>query len=254
MSPPLFSIITPSYNSLQFIEDTIESVVTQSLADWEMLIVDDCSSDGSINVIKDYVAKDQRIKLIQHTNNSGVAIARNTAIKKAKGRYIAFLDSDDQWLPNKLESQLVELEKGSDLVFSSYYRFLENENEDENENENDKVVNVPTWIDYKKLLKGNCIGNLTGVYNAERLGKFYQESVKHEDYLMWLNIIRKSEGGVGIQNPLARYRVRSESLSGDKIESAKWTWDIYRKHLKLNFFYAIYCFSSYTFKSLLKRV
>lgn len=242
---PVFSIITPSYNSALYISDTITSVISQSYTDWEMIIVDDFSTDRSLDIIMDYSQQDSRIKIIRHSENSGVAIARNTAIEKAKGRYITFLDSDDQWLPHKLELQLEQFKKGADVVYSSYYRFFEDNTE--------KLVTVPEIIDYKNLLLGNCIGNLTGAYNADTLGKFYQKEVGHEDYLMWLSIVKKSGYGVGLQVPLARYRVGKESLSSSKIKSAQWTWNIYRKHLKLSLFKSIYSFSGYAFNSIFKR-
>jgi len=175
----LISIITPSYNSSKYIAKTIESVISQTYKNWEMIIVDDCSPDNANEIIDKYTKKDFRIKLIKLEQNIGPANARNKGIKQAKGKYIAFLDSDDVWLPTKLEKQ-VKFMQDNDLALtcSSYYTI----------NETNKQINtriVKESFSYSDMLKSNHIGNLTGIYDCEKLGKIYMDDVGHEDYTLW---------------------------------------------------------------------
>lgn len=243
---PVISIVTPSYNSSLFISNTIESVLSQTITDWEMIIVDDFSNDDSAEIVQSFVEKDHRIKLIKLNRNLGVAEARNVAINEASGRYIAFLDSDDIWLPNKLELQMGKFEEGAKLVFSSYYRMFSDGTK--------RLVKIPKHITYEKLLLGNCIGNLTASYDAEALGKFYQKTIGHEDYLMWLEVVKNAGFGVGIQEPLACYRVGKGTLSSNKLKSAIWTWKIYRNNLNMGLLKSTSCFFMYMCNSLKKRI
>lgn len=247
----MVSIIVPCHNSFYFIKDCLESVLAQTYRNWEMIIIDDFSTDNSSDLIQKYINRDSRIKLIKHEKNSGVAIARNTGIKNAIGDYIAFLDSDDYWHPKKLEIQLLcFLENDVDVVFSEYYRF--------NNSGMIGKVSVPNEIvEYKDLLKGNCIGNLTGIYRRKKFLDIFQKSVGAEDYLFWLEIFsRPSVKGIGIPMPLAYYRVaeKANSLSGNKFRSAKWTWNIYFYHLNLGLFKSIYCFIFYIYFAFRKRI
>ena len=177
---PTVSIITPSYNSSNFIAETIKSVLNQTYQEWEMIIIDDYSSDISINIIEKYIKKDNRIKLLKLEKNVGPAYARNIGIKEAKGKYISFLDSDDIWYPNKLEEQIKFMQKNDlSLTYSSY----------ETIDENNLKINirfVKEKISYKDMLKSNHIGNLTGIYDCEKIGKYYMDNVGHEDYTLWL--------------------------------------------------------------------
>lgn len=246
------SIITPSYNSSNFIKRTINSVCNQTFQHWELIIVDDCSTDDSRSIIKSYVNQDSRIKLICLEKNSGVATARNTAIDHAKGDYIAFLDSDDYWHPQKLEKQIDYFQKYSDIdvVFSEYYRF--------NSRGILGKIKVPDKvIQYNDLLKGNCIGNLTGVYKRQKFFDIRQKKIGAEDYLFWLEIFfRPNVKGVGLHEPLAYYRVAeyTKSLSSNKFKSAKWTWDIYYKSLSLPLYKVVYLFLIYIYKALTNRL
>lgn len=247
----LISIVTPSYNSSNYILKTIESVLIQTYEDWELIIVDDCSTDSSCEIIQSFIDSDSRIKLIKQDQNGGAAAARNTGIEHAKGQFIAFLDSDDYWHPEKLEKQLKYFEQYDvDVVFSEYYRF--------NSSGIIGKVSVPQQeINFNDLLKGNCIGNLTGIYNFKKHFKTRQRKVGAEDYLFWLEIFSKQNvKGIGISEPLAYYRVadKTKSLSSNKFRSAKWTWDIYYHHLQLGIFTSIHCFIFYIYFALKKRI
>ena len=180
---PLVSIITPCYNAAPFISQAIESVLAQSFGDWEMIIVDDCSSDDSLSIIQKYARIDSRIRYLRTDKPSGSpTLPRNMGIKEAKGRYIAFLDSDDIWLPNKLSDQLKVFEKSEvAIVFSNYEKVsLGGER-------CGREVIAPCEVDYRLLLKGNCIGCLTAMYDSALTGKIFFKEIGHEDYVCWLS-------------------------------------------------------------------
>jgi glycosyltransferase involved in cell wall biosynthesis len=244
----LVSIIMPLYNAEQFIAQSIESVLKQSYKNFELLIVDDKSIDNSIKIVKKYMQEDKRIKLFFLDVNSGPAKARNKAIKEANGRYISFLDSDDIWLPNKLQDQTLFLnENNLVLTYSSY----------ETIDENSKYINtryVLPQITYKDMLKSSQIGNLTGIYDVIFFGKVYMEDIGHEDYIMWLKLLKNIPFAKGINYPLAQYRVASNSISSNKIKALKWQWYIYRKIEKLNFLQSCYYFVHYVYNAIKKRI
>jgi len=243
---PLVSIITPSYNSTLFIKETIESVLNQTYKNWEMIIVDDDSTDKSQEIVALYASKDDRIKLLINVENLGAAQSRNRAIKEAKGDYIAFLDSDDIWFADKLEKQISLMERND--IFLSYTSY-------NTMNETGKVVGVfpvKEKVTYNDLLKTSSIGTLTTVYNAKELGKFYFEEVGHEDYVMKLQILKKIDFAQGIKEPLANYRIVRKSLSSNKFQAASWQWHIYRKVEKLSLVKSIYYFVYYTYHGIFK--
>lgn len=248
----LISIIMPAYNSENTISESIQSVLNQTYKNFELIVVNDCSSDNTKKIVKNFIQLDNRIKFIDKTVNEGVASARNTGLDHALGDFIAFLDSDDKWKENKLEKQLGIFNKyaGIDVIYSSYYRF--------NSSGISKVVGVPNFLNKKKLLKGNPIGNLTAIYNFKKFPAIRQKKIGHEDYLFWLELFSSSNNvkGFGIQEPLAYYRVAEDgqSVSGNKFKAAGWTWSIYRKHLQLNLISSLYYFSYYIINAILKRV
>jgi len=235
----------PAYNARDTICEAIDSVLAQSYGNFELIIVDDCSTDGCRGLIQQYVDQDCRINAIFSEVNQGVSKSRNLGVAAARGRYITFLDSDDLWLPDKLEANMKHLVPGACVVYASYIRFFSNGIE--------RMVKAPSKTTYKSLLRGNCIGNLTGAYDSHVLGKFYQKAVGHEDYLMWLQILSSGAVAEGIERPLARYRV-GNSLSANKFRAALWTWNIYRAELGLSFGGALTNFVWYAGTSLLKRV
>jgi len=236
MNESLVSIITPLYNSEKFISETIESVLSQKYNNWEMIIVDDCSTDGGVEIVKDYKRNDERIKLIQLDKNSGAAIARNKAIEYAKGRFIAFLDSDDLWHPNKLKKQI-------DFMIINDYEFTYTGYQKITEKGQilDKYVSVKKKLSYKKALYSNYIGCLTVVYDRKKLGKIYMPLIKkRQDYALWLKILKIIKFGYGLDENLAYYRLRDNSMSSNKINLIKYHWKLYRDIEELSVLKSLY--------------
>lgn len=220
------SIITPSYKSERFISQTIDSVLSQTYQNWEMIIVDDVSPDDSNIIIEEYCKKDNRIKLIKLEKNSGPAVARNRAIEEAKGRYIAFLDADDLWKPNKLEMQIKFMEEKDCALSYSTYETMSEEGVLQN-----KYINPPLRISYKDLLKSNYIGCLTAMYDTQKVGKVYMPLIKkRQDYGLWLKILRKTDFAHGIDESLAAYRIMSNSVSSNKFKLLKFNYKLFREH------------------------
>lgn len=241
------SVITPSYNAAQFIEATLQSVMTQTFSDWELIVVDDCSTDGSADLAESVAAHDSRISVIRLQRNSGAAAARNVAIKAAKGRYIAFLDSDDLWLPCKLERQLLHMQKhGAALSFTAYEKIDEF-------GRSLGLMGVPKQVDYRELLKTCVIGCLTAMYDVEQLGKVYMPvNTSREDYGTWLNILKQVDRASGLNEVLAQYRVYSHQSSGKKTRMAAENWKLFRKIERLGMLRSCYYFGHYAVRGLLR--
>lgn len=243
----IISIVMPAYNSAQYIEQSIESVLKQSYKNWELIIVDDCSIDDTYKIVEKLCITEERIKLFRMNENSGVAMARNFAISMSRGKYIAFLDSDDLWLPDKLEKQLNLMQEKKAVISYTAYRQFSMEKVG-------NLVSVPEQVTYKQLLKGNVIGCLTVMLDKERLGNLQMKKARHEDYILWLDILKKGNIAYGLQEDLARYRKSETSLTSNKKRSALWTWQVYRQHQELSFFASIYYFIFYVCKGLLKHL
>jgi len=233
---PLVSIITPSYKSERFIFKTIDSVLSQTYKNWEMIIVDDVSPDKSNEIIEKYIKQDSRIKLIKLEKNNGPALARNRAIKEANGRYIAFLDADDLWMPEKLEKQLAFMqEKDCALSYTAY------ETMSEDGRKLNTTINPPKELTYKELLKSNRIGCLTAMYDTEKLGKVYMPLIKkRQDYGLWLRILRGIDIAYGMDEVLATYRVMSNSVSSNKIDLLRYNYSLFREHEKFSVVKSLY--------------
>lgn len=241
------SVITPSYNCANFISQTIKSVLSQTFHDWEMIIVDDFSSDNSVDVIQGYVEMDPRIKLIRKLKNSGAAMARNAAIEAAQGRYISFLDSDDIWLPHKLERQLMFMEQTGATFSCCAYEKIDEDGSPFGH------VGVPAKVEYSDLLKTCSIGCLTAIYDTKYFGKVYMPNIrKRQDFGLWLSLLKRTKYVYGISEVLAQYRVRSESISANKLNAAQYTWRLYRDVEKLNLVKSIYYFGHYAVRGLLR--
>ncbi len=243
----LVSIITPSYKSEKFISDTIETVLNQTYQNWEMIIVDDKSPDNSNKIIEQYVKKDSRIKLIKLEKNSGPAMARNKAIEKAQGRYIAFLDADDLWKSEKLEKQIKFMQE-NELVFTySSYDLID---------EDGKGLGTfitKEEISYKEMLKTCSVGCLTAIYDTQKLGKVYMPLIlKRQDYGLWLKILKEIKMTQGILEPLATYRILENSVSSNKFKAAQYQWKIYREVEKLDIFFSMYYFIHYAINGIIK--
>lgn len=219
----LVSIITPTYNSIEFVEETIFSIQNQTYTNWELLITDDCSTDKTWDIITSFAKRDARIKVFRLHKNSGAGIARNNSIIQAKGRFIAFCDSDDQWKVEKLEKQInFMLENDLALSFSSY-DLIDGEGNSIGE------VTAPEKVNYKTMLKNNYIGCLTAIYDTQILGKVFMPEIrKRQDWALWLKILKRAPYALSIQKSLAIYRDRSKSISSSKIDLIKFNWNIYR--------------------------
>lgn len=246
----LVSIITPVYNSKKYLKDTIESVINQDYDNWELILVDDCSTDNSNLIIKTYIKIDERIRLISVGKNSGVANARNRGIEAANGRYIAFLDSDDLWHSNKLSRQLAIMKKnGYQFTFTSYELI-----DDEGINLN-RVIRVPNVVDYERLLRGNPIGCLTVIIDKQKINKIHMPIIRHaEDYATWLNILKNGVTAYGINENLALYRKSSNSLSSNKFKTIRCIWNVYRKDQELSLISTINCLFFFSINKLKKQL
>jgi len=236
----LVSIITPNYNSEKFISETIDSVIAQTYQNWEMIIIDDVSTDNSIDIIHKYIKNDTRIQLIRLSNNSGAAVARNKGIEKAKGKFIAFVDSDDLWSPFKLETQLKLMLKNNIAFSYSPYKLIDEDGKSLNK------IKIPlAKIDYKELLKENQIGCLTAMYDQEILGKCYMPLIrKRQDYGLWLSILKKVQYGYSVTENLEIYRIRKNSISSNKVDLLKYNYELFHIHEELSYitsFYYLMC-------------
>lgn len=244
------SIIMPAYNAAKTIKKSIDSVLSQSFTDWELLVINDSSTDETVEIVSEYVKKDSRIKLLHTDKSVGKPFyPRNIGIQNALGRFIAFLDSDDVWLATKLEKQipLFDDEKVA-IVFSYYEKFDTNEAE----TKKNRVIKSPASVSYNSALYGNPIGNLTGVYDTKKVGKVFYEDAGHEDYILWLTILKKGFVAKNTNTVEARYRVAEKSVSSNKGKAASWTWNIYRKTLGFNIVKSVFCYGMYMVKGILK--
>lgn len=238
---PLVSIITPSYNCSQYIDETIKSIQAQTYKNWELLITDDCSSDNTVEKIKQFADEDSRIKLFRLDENFGAGAARNNSIDKAKGRFIAFCDSDDKWFPNKLEKQL-EFMKSKDVALS-YTSYMTC---DENGNVNGIVV-CRKKETLNSMCKDDKMGFLTVVYDVEKIGKVFMPLMrKRQDWALKLRLLKLCEAAYGMKEPLAYYRLRKNSISSNKRSLIKYNINVYKEELgwstmKANiFFYFVF--------------
>lgn len=225
MNKPLVSIVTPCYNSENYLSETIESVITQTYSNWELIIVDDISTDDSIKVIREYCEKDSRIKYFVLEEKGGASLARNRAIREARGKYIAFLDSDDVWKEEKLEKQIKFMEENNyDFTYHNYELI----------NEKSEKLNrlrvAPKSITYKRALIGCSIGCLTAMYNCYNVGKVQIKRLdKRNDDALWFEILKKCRNGYLLDENLALYRVGNNSISsGSKTKLLKYHFHLYR--------------------------
>ncbi len=246
----LVSIITPSYNASDFIEDCINSVVVQTYSNWEMLIVDDCSEDDSCIKIKNVACKDDRIRFFPLEENVGAAEARNVALRFAKGKYIAFLDADDLWKPEKIEEQ-VSFMLRNDIAFS----YTTYESVTSADLIIKKIIQAPKKMTYHSYLKNTIIGCLTVMLDREKIGDFAMPNIRSShDMALWLLIMKRGYDAYGLDINLAQYRILADSNTSNKWRAAKDVWRVYRSVEKLSFSYSSWCFLNYAFNALIKRI
>ena len=235
------SVVIPSYNSSSYIINAIESALNQTYDNLEVIVADDASTDDTCALV--HKIEDPRVKLIECTENGGPAVARNLAIRAATGRYIAFLDSDDYWLPNKLSVQIGKMqEKAESFSYTSFIAKSEN---------GEKLIDVPEKVNYKRLLRGNIIGTSTVVYDAGTLGKIYMPTLRMtEDFATWLNILRQCDSALGIREPMTYYIRRSNSLSSRFIVAMYFNYQVYRETQGLSLITSFY----YLFRNSLRAL
>ena len=243
----LVSIITPSFNSERFITETIQSVLNQTYKNWEMIIVDDCSTDKTEEIIHHFMEEDSRIHFVKLNKNSGAGVARNSGLQIARGRFIAFLDSDDVWKAHKLETQLAFMKDKNQPFTFSYYDCI-----DEDSNSLHRSVQAPFPLRYKQLFFCNYVGNLTGIYDTNYFGKIAISAIrKRQDWMVWLTILKKIKVAQPVPESLAYYRIRKDSLSTSKIKLIKHNYAVYRRFHKFSIVVALLCMIGFLFTQLL---
>jgi teichuronic acid biosynthesis glycosyltransferase TuaG len=241
----LISIITPAYNSARFVEETIRSVQAQTYPHWEMLITDDCSKDATAAVVEKIAKEDPRVKLLKNPKNSGPAVARNTSVSAATGKYMAFLDSDDVWLPHKLERQLDFMKRGGHAFSFTEYRRMS-----EDGGTIGGVVRVPDRLAYSDLTKNTAITTSTVLLNREQVGPVtLTPGFGYDDYVLWLELTRRGTVAQGLHEDLVRYRVTQGSVSRQRVRAAKWVWRILRENQGKDPVRAAWCLSNYAWRA-----
>ncbi len=246
----LVSIITPVFNSSKYIAEAINCVQQQTYTNWEHIIIDDASTDDSSEIVENFAAKDVRIRFYKNNENKGAALCRNFATEKAKGKYIAFLDSDDLWAPKKLRVQLDFMKhQNCDVSFSSYLQI------DENRQPLHKRIIARKFLSYKKQHSNNYIGNLTGMYNVKELGKIMAPEIrKRQDWAVWLEAIKRSnKPALGIQQDLAYYCVRKGSVSSNKWKLIKYNFQFYHRYLNYSIPKSVYFLVVFFWEYLFER-
>ncbi|MFM5447772.1 glycosyltransferase family 2 protein [Aeromonas veronii] len=239
------SIIMPSFNSSSTIVDSIKSIQRQTYPHWELLITDDCSTDNTVELVNSLIKKDPRISIKVNEYNSGAGFSRNDSIGRSKGKYIAFLDSDDIWLPNKLSVQVSYMENtGALFSYTAYQKF--------SDQGLGGVVMVPIKVTHNQLLRGCVIGCLTAMFNAEKLGRQTMPLIrKRQDLGLWLQLLKQCHEAHGIQEVLAQYRTDS-GMSQNKLNAACYQWLLYRDVVGLNFFQSAWYFGWYAINGFIK--
>lgn len=248
--PVKVSIVMPLYNAEPYFRETVATVLAQSYRDWELIVIDDCSTDGSGKHALELSQVESRIIYLRNLVNCGVAVSRNIGLDRACGRFVAFLDSDDQWEPDKLERQVEFALRGArPITYCSYARISE-------AGKLLGIVRPKEKVRYSDMLFRNHIGNLTAMYDRSLLPDLRFASVGHEDYIFWIEALTRVDSAelVPSGTPLAKYLVRKSSLSGNKLKAAKWQWLNYRRNIGFGFFKSAFYFSCYAFYSVLRKI
>lgn len=247
----LVSIITPVYNAQNFIEDTIESVIKQTYQDWELILVNDCSQDQTLSIIENLAQADSRIKIISLASNQGAAVARNTGLDASQGQYVAFIDSDDAWHPEKLAKQLEFMNDHGHAFSYTAFALVDEEGQVIKEK-----VDVPASLNYHQLLKNTAIACSTVIIDRKKIGNFHMPLVrKGQDTATWLQLMRQH--GIiayGLNDVLNKYRQVAGSISSNRLGALKRTWNTYYRLEKLPLWKAVYYFSHYVFNAIRRRL
>lgn len=243
----LISIITPAFKAARFVEEAIRSAVAQDHPHWEMLIVDDCSPDDTADRVDEWVKRDSRVRLIRQPRNGGPAAARNAAIASSSGRYVAFLDSDDFWLPGKLSRQLEFMRtNGAAISFTGFRRISEDGGQI------GRRLTVPKQLTYAQLLGNTAIATSTVIVDRSITGPLQMRHVYYDDFVLWLSLLRRGHVAFGLNEDLMRYRVVGKSVSRNKSNSAREVWKTYRDVEGLGMLRSAWCFVNYGARGWLK--
>ncbi|MCD8100236.1 MAG: glycosyltransferase [Oscillospiraceae bacterium] len=245
------SVITPTYNSSKYIRETIISVQAQTYTDWEMIIVDDCSTDDTCKIIDEFQDGDSRIKLFHQNRNSGAGAARTRALHESKGRYIAYLDADDIWLARKLEKQISFMTEKHCGFSCTSYEVINNEGERLN-----KEIHMLPESDYVGFLTHNLLQTVGIMADVSIVDKKYLEMPnirRRQDAATWLQVLKAGYKCYGVDEVLAQYRRTNSSLSSNKLMAARGVWTLYRDIEKLSLPFSCYCFARYAFLAVWKR-
>lgn len=242
------SVVMPAYNAEKTIRMAIDSVLSQTFRNLELIVVDDCSKDATASVVKAYMEQDDRVRLYSNPQNCGVSLTRKYGVEKARGEWIAFLDSDDAWKANKLEKQMALAEENQDakLIFTGS-SFMDAEGEPIH-----WIMHAPKTIGYRTLLKQNLVSNSSVLILKCVFQQFaVTGNNMHEDFACWLNFLRAGNLAYGIDEPLFIYRLSTTSKSGNKLKAAKMNWNTYRA-VGVNWFVAVWSMLCYGVKGLVK--
>lgn len=251
MNADMVSIVVPVYNAERFLPETIGLVQKQTYRDWELIFVDDCSSDNGAAIVRQYAKDDTRIRLIQQEVNAGAARSRNLGISQANGRYLCFLDADDIWTSQKLEKELAYMkEKKAAFVFTGY-EFADAKGEGLG-----KIVHVPETISYEQALKNTTIFTSTVMIDRDKIADtdIYMPQIASEDTATWWHILKKYQIGYGLDENLVRYRRTEGTLSSNKLVAIQRIWGLYRRQEKLSWCKSMYCMFFWAFRAVLRRV
>lgn len=249
MNETLVSIVVPVFNAASYISDTILSVKSQTYEDWELLLIDDGSTDSSVEIMKTF--ENEKIHVLEMTGNKSAALARNLGIKEAKGRFIAFLDADDLWMPDKLFKQVAfMLDKRATFSFTGY------EFADEQGVGVEKIVRVPSRMNYKDALKNTTIFTSTVMFDLTRISKeqIYMPNVPSEDTATWWKVLKSGYQAIGLDEALTLYRRSGGTLSSNKLIAVKRIWNLYRHVEHLSVLKSAYCFCFYAVRAVLRRM
>lgn len=249
----LVSIIVPVYNAEKFIRETMDCVVAQTYPRWELLLVEDCSRDGTVAVIEEYIREngEGRIRLIKQPENMGAARARNRGLQEAVGRYIAYLDADDLWLPEKLEKELEFMEQKNAAFAFTGYEFA-----DGNGKGTGKVVHVPETMNYRQALSNTTIFTTTVMFDTRKIAKDLLEMpvIKSEDTALWWKVLRNGYTAYGLDENLVKYRRPRRSLSSNKVEALRRIWNLFRKAEHMGVLSSAWHFCFWAVRAVMRRV
>lgn len=251
MSSPLISVVVPSYNSEKYIGDCIKSILSQSYSNFELIVVDDCSTDNTLGVLAPF-RKDKRVKVFVNDVNKGAGVCRNIGIENATGSYLAFIDSDDLWSEFKLENQLEFMQKNQASITFTPFSLIDGDG-----NHLGKTVdlgNMSSVSYHDLLLKRVTFGCSTVMLNRHTLGHVRMPQIRTgQDYATWLSILREGHTALCLDQALTLYRITPGSISRNKFKKAIRQWQIYRRIEKLGFFMAAWCFSNYAIRAVFRR-